>query len=81
MISFESAAIDAAKASLRAPEDDAEERAAIEVLIRYGDEAEVLTLLEPLALQAGPNQDLAARSWVRIREEQDARDKAEAEAE
>ena len=65
--------IEAAKDSLRAPEDDAEERAALEVLVRYGKDRQVLALLEPLALEAGPNQNFAARNWLRIRDEQAAR--------
>lgn len=69
-------AIEAARDSLSTAEDGDEERAALEILVRYGDEGEVLSLLEPLALKAGPNQDFAAQSWLRIREEQAAREKA-----
>jgi hypothetical protein len=32
-----------------------------------------MRLLEPLALSAGPNRDIAVREWIRIRDEQLAR--------
>ena len=57
--------------------DAAVQRAGLEVLARYGDPREVLAVVEPLALNPGPNQDLAVRTWLRIREEQAARRRAE----
>jgi len=54
-------------------EDELVERAALEVVVRYGDQDAVLRLLEPIALGDGPNQDLAVREWIRIRDEQKAR--------
>ena len=66
-------------AAVETESDPALQRAALEVLVRYGDPEEVLRAIEPLALTAGPNQDLAVREWLRIREEQDARARMEAE--
>jgi hypothetical protein len=57
-------------------DDDTVERAAIEVLARYGDQRQVMRLLEPLALSDGPNRDIAVREWIRIRDEQIARETA-----
>jgi len=74
-------ALAAARASLVAPADKAEELAALEVLVRYGDAAEVQKLLEPIALKAGPNQERAATAWIRIRDEQAARAEAAMAAE
>jgi hypothetical protein len=70
------AAVGAAKRAFETADDDAVERAAIEVLARYGDQQEVMRLLESLALSEGPNRDLAVREWIRIRDEQIARAKA-----
>ncbi|MGH6903304.1 MAG: hypothetical protein ACREIR_11250, partial [Geminicoccaceae bacterium] len=70
------AAVDAAMGAFATADDDTVERAAIEVLARYGDQKEVMRLLEPLALSDGPNRDIAVREWIRIRDEQIARDKA-----
>ena len=54
-------------------EDDPElQRAALEVYVRYGDPDEVLQAIESIALTEGPNQDLAVREWLRIRDEQAA---------
>ena len=54
-------------------ENDPElQRAALEVLVRYGNPDDVLKVIEPLALTEGPNQDLAVREWLRIRSEQKA---------
>jgi hypothetical protein len=69
------AAVDAAISAFESAEDDAVERAAIEVLTRYGDQREVMRLLEPLALSDGPNRDIAVREWIRIRDEQLARER------
>ena len=52
--------------------DPALQRAALEVLVRYGDPDDVLKVIEPIALSKGPNQDLAVREWLRIRKEQQA---------
>ena len=67
------AAVDAAMSAFETADDDAVERAALEVLVRYGDQREVMRLLEPLALSDGPNRDLAVREWIRIRDEEIAR--------
>ena len=68
------AAVDAAMSAFETADDDTVERAAIEVLARYGDQREVMRLLEPLALSDGPNRDIAVREWIRIRDEQIARE-------
>ena len=70
------AAVDAAIGAFETADDDTVERAAIEVLARYGDQREVMRLLEPLALSDGPNRDIAVREWIRIRDEEIARAKA-----
>jgi len=70
------AAVDAAISAFETADDDTLERAAIEVLTRYGDQREVMRLLEPLALSDGPNRDIAVREWIRIRDEDLARAKA-----
>ena len=70
-------AVELAAGALDAAEDEVTERAALEVLVRYGDEEEVLRILEPIALNEGPNQDLAVREWIRIRDERRAREQAE----
>jgi hypothetical protein len=67
------AAVDAAMSAFETADDDAVERAALEVLARYGDPREVMRLLEPLALSDGPNRDIAVREWIRIRDEELAR--------
>jgi hypothetical protein len=67
------AAVDAAMSAFETADDDAVERAALEVLVRYGDQQEVMRLLEPLALSDGPNRDIAVREWIRIRDEEIAR--------
>jgi hypothetical protein len=69
------AAVDAAISAFETAEDDTVERAAIEVLARYGDQQEVMRLLEPLALSDGPNRDIAVREWIRIHDEQIARER------
>jgi hypothetical protein len=69
-------AVNAAISAFETAADDAVERAAIEVLARYGDQREVLRLLEPLALSDGPNRDIAVREWIRIRDEQLARERS-----
>jgi hypothetical protein len=56
-------------------EDDTVERAAIAVLGRCGNQKEVMRPLEPLALADGPNRDIAVREWIRIRNEEIAREK------
>jgi hypothetical protein len=63
-------AVDAAMSAFETAEDDAVERAALEVLVRYGDQQKVMRMLEPLALSDGPNRDIAVREWIRIRDEQ-----------
>jgi hypothetical protein len=70
------AAVDAAMNAFETAEDDTVERAALEVLARYGDQREVMRLLEPLALSDGPNRDIAVREWIRIRDEEIARERA-----
>jgi len=70
------AAVDAAMRAFETAEDDTVERAAIEVLARYGDQQDVMRLLEPLALSGGPNRDIAVREWIRIRDEEIAQEKA-----
>ena len=72
-------AVVAATGIFQSAEDPQVERAAMEVLVRYGDPGEVMALLEPLALAEGPNQDLAAREWIRIRDEAAARERVELE--
>jgi hypothetical protein len=67
------AAVEAALTSFEIADDPEVERAALEVLVRYGDPQEVMRLLEPLALADGPNRDLAVREWIRIKDEQSAR--------
>ena len=49
--------------------DPAVERAAMEVLIRYGEPKQVMSAIQELAVTEGPNQDLAVREWIRIRDE------------
>jgi hypothetical protein len=71
-----SAAVEAAINVFATADDDAVQRAALEVLVRYGDQNEVMRLLEPLALADGPNRDIAVREWIRIREEQIAHETA-----
>jgi hypothetical protein len=70
------AAVDAAMSAFETADDDAVERAALEVLVRYGDQREVMGLLESLALSDGPNRDIAVREWIRIRDEEIARQNA-----
>jgi hypothetical protein len=70
------AAVDAAMGAFETAEDDTVERAALEVLVRYGDQKAVMRLLEPLALADGPNRDIAVREWIRIRDEELARSNA-----
>ena len=72
-------AVAAATGAFQSAEDPQVERAAMEVLVRYGDPGEVMALLEPLALTDGPNQDLAVREWIRIRDEAAAQERIEAE--
>ena len=67
------AAVEAAMTSFEVADDPEVERAALEVLVRYGDQQEVMRLLEPLALADGPNRDLAVREWIRIKDEETAR--------
>jgi hypothetical protein len=67
------AAVGGAMNVFETADDDAVERAALEVLVRYGDQQEVMRLLEPLALSDGPNRDIAVREWIRMRDEQIAR--------
>jgi hypothetical protein len=67
------AAVEAAMTSFEIADDPEVERAALQVLVRYGDPQEVMRLLEPLALADGPNRDLAVREWIRIKDEQSAR--------
>jgi hypothetical protein len=67
------AAVEAAMRSFEVADDPEVERAALEVLVRYGDQQEVMRLLEPLALADGPNRDLAVREWIRIKDEETAR--------
>jgi hypothetical protein len=67
------AAVEAAMTSFEVADDPEVERAALEVLVRYGDQREVMRLLEPLALADGPNRDLAVREWIRIKDELAAR--------
>jgi hypothetical protein len=67
------AAVHGAMNVFETADDDAVERAALEVLVRYGDQQEVMRLLEPLALSDGPNRDIAVREWIRMRDEQIAR--------
>jgi hypothetical protein len=69
-------AVDAAMSAFATADDDTVERAAIEVLARYGDQRQVMRLLEPLALSDGPNRDIAVREWIRIRDEEIARETA-----
>jgi hypothetical protein len=69
-------AVGAAMSAFETAEDDAVERAALEVLVRYGDQQQVMRMLEPLALSDGPNRDLAVREWIRIKDEQLARQNA-----
>ena len=72
-------AVEAVTGSFETAADDAVERAALEVLVRYGDPEAVMRLLEPLALSENPNRDLAVREWIRIRDEQIARRNADLE--
>jgi len=44
-------------------------REALEVLVRYGDSAEVLSLVQGLGRREGPVRDIAVREWVRIETE------------
>jgi hypothetical protein len=67
-------AVEAAVGAFETAEDPTVERAAIEVLARYGDQREVMRMLEPLALSDGPNRDIAVREWLRIRDEELARE-------
>ncbi len=73
------AALAQVESALYTAEDPELERAALEVLVRYADPAEILPTLEGWALAEGPNQDLAVREWLRIREEQEVRARMEAE--
>ncbi len=50
-------------------------RAALEVAVRYEREAVVLPILKEIALASGPNQSFAAREWLRIKAEIEARQK------
>jgi hypothetical protein len=68
-------AVEAAIGAFETAEDDTVERAAIEVLARYADQHTVMRLLEPLALSDGPNRDIAVREWLRIRDEELARER------
>lgn len=65
-------AVTAAAGVFLSADDPDVERAALEVLVRYVDQGEVMATLEPLTLTEGPNQDLAIREWIRIRDEQAA---------
>ena len=68
-------AVEAAAAAYDTAEDPEVERAALEVLVRYGDPDAVMSTLERLALAEGPNQDLAVREWIRMRDEQVAQER------
>ena len=49
-------------------------RDALEVYVRYGDQADVLALVQALARKDGPTRDIAVREWLRIEQERaDAR--------
>lgn len=65
-------AVSRVAAAIETDDDPEVQRAALVVYVRYGDPDEVLQTIEPIALTKGPNQDLAVREWLRIREEQDA---------
>jgi hypothetical protein len=56
-------------------EEDTVERAALQVLGRYGDRREVMRPLEPLALTGGSSRDVAVRQRIRIGDEQIARER------
>lgn len=60
-------------------QDSHEQRAALEVIVRYAAAEDVLPIIEQLALSDGPNRDLAVREWLRIKEEQAARLRIEEE--
>ena len=68
-------AVAAAGASFETADDPEIERAALEILVRYGEPTKVLRVLEPLALGDGPNRDFAVREWVRIKDELAARER------
>jgi hypothetical protein len=44
-------------------------REALEVLVRYGDSAEVLSLVQTLGRTESPVRDIAVREWLRIEKE------------
>ena len=69
------AAVEAAMTSFEIADDPEVERAALEVLVRYGDQQEVMRLLEPLALADGPNR----RAGGRVQSDQGRGDSARGE--
>lgn len=45
------------------------QREALEVFVRYGDQADALSLAQSLGRAGGPAQDIAVREWIRIEKE------------
>ncbi len=45
------------------------QRDALEVYVRYGDQSEVLSLVQSLGRTSGPTRDIAVREWIRIEKE------------
>lgn len=45
------------------------QRGALEVYVRYADQADVLSLVQAIARAEGPTRDIAVREWLRIENE------------
>ena len=45
------------------------QRDALEVYVRYGDQSDVLSLVQTLGRASGPTRDIAVREWLRIEKE------------
>jgi hypothetical protein len=45
------------------------QRDALEVYVRYGDQSDVLSLVQSLGRTSGPTRDIAVREWLRIEKE------------
>jgi hypothetical protein len=45
------------------------QRDALEVYVRYGDQSDVLSLVQSLGRTSGPTRDIAVREWLRLEKE------------
>jgi hypothetical protein len=63
------AVLDQVKTMVTSDPDPYVQREALEVYVRYGDQSEVLSLVQTLGRTSGPTQDIAVREWLRIEKE------------